>query len=82
MVMMLLPPEPHLCQECATDHEPTAPHNPQSMYYEVKFRMEHGRAPTWEDAMAHCSDEVKAQWTTQLAKFGVIVGGNNDSEKG
>lgn len=72
--MMLLPPKPGVCQECATDHDPEMPHNKQSLYYQTKFQMEHGRAATWEDAMAHCSDEVKEAWKKELLKLGVDIG--------
>jgi hypothetical protein len=30
-----------------------------------------GKSPTWEDAMAHCDDEVKAKWRNKLKAFGV-----------
>lgn len=72
--MMLLPPSPDVCQECATDHDPEMPHNKQSLYYQTKFQMEHRRAATWEDAMSHCSDEVKAAWKKELLKLGVDIG--------
>lgn len=35
-----------------------------------KFYFEHGRWPTWADAMAHCSDEVKAAWEVALREGG------------
>ena len=69
----LLPPASHLCQECAVDHLPSQPHNPQSLFYQVKFNMQHARVPTWRDAMAHCSDDVKEKWTKGLAAHGVEV---------
>lgn len=71
--MMLLPPSPDVCQECARDHAPELPHDAQSLYYQVKFKMQHGRGATWADAMAHCSDEIKALWTAELEKLGVEV---------
>ncbi|HML33810.1 hypothetical protein [Sporomusa sphaeroides] len=71
--MTLLPPPPDVCQECARDHAPGLPHDKQSLYYQTKFQMEHGRGATWADAMAHCSDEVKAIWTEELQKLGVEV---------
>ena len=48
----MLPPRPGACQECATDHEADQPHDRDSLYYAMKFQAEHGRAPTWSDAMA------------------------------
>ncbi|MCE7797889.1 hypothetical protein LWE61_15165 [Sphingobium sufflavum] len=71
--MMLLPPRDDLCQVCAGNHEPNWPHNAQSMYYQVSFQMQHGRAPNWNDAMEHCSDEMRQLWTEELVALGVDV---------
>jgi hypothetical protein len=71
--MMLLPPKPDVCQECAVDHDPRLPHNQQSLYYQMKFKMEHGRDATWNDAMAHCTEEVKERWIGGLKFHGVEV---------
>lgn len=73
--MMLLPPRKDVCQECARAHAPELPHDKQSLYYQMKFQMKHGRGATWLDAMAHCSDEMKAVWTEELQKLGVEVDG-------
>jgi len=67
----LLPPAPGLCPECAVGHEPHEPHDQTSLFYQMKFNMEHDRYPTWVDAMGHCSDEMKAAWTEELKKRGV-----------
>lgn len=67
----LLPPAPGVCQECAVDHDPSLPHNKHSLFYQYKFYNDHGRWPTWEDAMAHCTDEVKDYWKKALAEHGV-----------
>lgn len=75
MKMMLMPPKPGVCQECAVDHDPKLPHNKDSLYYQTKFQMEHGRAATWEDAMAHCSNEMKEYWRNELRKRGVDISG-------
>jgi hypothetical protein len=72
--MTLFPPAPDVCQECAVKHRPDFPHNPQSLYYQYQFHGEHGRWPTWKDAMAHCSPEIQAAWTEELAKRGIKVG--------
>lgn len=69
----LLPPAPDVCQQCAVDHPPDQPHNQQSLFYQIKFYNEHKRAPTWKDAIAHCSSEVKTAWAIELAKFGITV---------
>jgi len=65
--MTLLPPRKDLCQECSVKHDPTLPHNKDSLYYQFKFNKEHDRAPTWDDAMAHCTEEVKETWRVALA---------------
>ena len=71
--MMLLPPRSDVCQICATDHEPHLPHNAQSLYYQMAFKIEHGREATWKDALAHCSDEMKDLWIEALAEKGIVV---------
>lgn len=71
--MILLPPRPDVCQECATQHDPSLPHNAQSLYYQTKFHMQNGRAATWADAMAHCTNDVKERWTKALLEHGVEV---------
>jgi hypothetical protein len=55
----LLPPPPGKCQQCAVDHDPGAPHDATSLFYQYYFRKMHGRWPTWEDAMEHCTEAVK-----------------------
>lgn len=64
---------PGTCPECAVKHDPSQPHNPQSLTYQYKFYDEHGRWPTWSDAMAHCSDEIKEVWVKALREHGVEV---------
>ncbi|MDO8391032.1 MAG: hypothetical protein Q7V57_11125 [Actinomycetota bacterium] len=60
--MTLLPPAADKCQECAVDHPADWPHNPDSLFYKVKFNIDHGRVPTWRDAWAHCTPEVRRSW--------------------
>ena len=67
----LLKPAPDKCQECAVDHFPEQPHNKDSLYYQVRFEMGHGRAPTWADAISHCSDKLKKAWREELILRGV-----------
>jgi len=69
----LVAPPPNVCQECAVDHPPEYPHNQQSLFYQYKFFNDHGRWPTWEDAMAHCSEEIKAFWRAELRKRGIEI---------
>lgn len=61
------------CAECAVVHDPAHPHNQQSLFYQYSFREKHGRWPTWEDAMAHCTAEMKEAWIKGLAEQGVVV---------
>lgn len=70
--LMLMPPHPDACQECARypAHPPDQPHDAQSLYYQVAFKMKHGRASTWKDAVAHCSPEVRAAWEERLRGLG------------
>lgn len=69
--VMILPPKPGTCPTCAVNHDPAMPHNRDSLYYQMRFQQQHGRFPTWGDAMAHCTDEVKAVWMDELLKRGV-----------
>lgn len=68
--MFLLPPRPGVCQICAHDHPPDAPHDAQSLYYQQRFYLEQGRWPTWKDAIKHCAPEVQAAWEAELRKRG------------
>lgn len=70
---IFLKPRPDLCQTCAVKHPESAPHNKDSLYYQMSFQVQHGREPTWKDAMAHCSEEVKVMWIEQLTKLGVKI---------
>lgn len=64
---------PGTCPLCAVNHPPEQPHNRDSLTYQYKFYDEHGRWPTWVDAMEHCSDEVKAYWKEALEARGVEI---------
>lgn len=66
----VLPPRADHCQICATKHEPGNAHNVQSMYYQMLFASQVGRAPTWADAVAHCSEPVRAAWKAELQSKG------------
>jgi hypothetical protein len=61
------------CPECAVAHDPSQPHNQHSLAYQYKFYDMHGRWPTWADAIAHCSEEVKKFWTEALLEHGITV---------
>jgi hypothetical protein len=62
----VLPPPKGHCQICAIKHAPEQPHNAQSLHYQTVFQGMLGRAPTWADALAHCSDDVKLHWEREL----------------
>lgn len=66
----LLPPPAGVCQKCAHDHSPEQPHNFQTLYYKYAFYADHDRWPTWADALAHCSPEMKAAWEKELRARG------------
>ena len=60
------PPRPRACKVCATFHKPGQPHDRDSLYYQNHFYRDYGRFPTWEDAMAHCTEDVKAAFRAKL----------------
>lgn len=62
-----------VCPECGVKHDPEMPHNRNSAFYLFVFYDDNGRWPTWADAMAHCSDEVKEFWTAALEEKGISV---------
>ena len=68
----VMPPHPDACQTCGRRpaHAPGEPHDAQSLYYQYTFYGEHGRWPTWKDAMAHCSDSMKHAWEHELRAGG------------
>jgi hypothetical protein len=69
----LLPPLPGTCSQCGCDHQPHEAHNFEALYYQYAFYAEHRRWPTWEDAIAHCDDEMYEAWRVALAEHGVEV---------
>jgi len=69
----LLPAKPGTCEWCAVAHEKEMPHNAQSMFYQYRFYNKHGRFPNWNDALSHCSDEMKKAWRDNLIEKGVDV---------
>jgi len=66
----ILPAPEGTCPECAVKHVPEMPHNQQSLHFQYRFRQKTGRWPTWADAMAHCSPEMKAAWEQELRAKG------------
>lgn len=64
--MMLMPAREGTCPECAVTHNPELPHNADSLFYQMQFHAAHGRWPTWSDALAHCSPQMRAAWEREL----------------
>ncbi len=64
--MMFLLSSPDRCEECDRDHEPAHPHNMDSPNYAKWFFAQHGRYPTWADAMGHCPEHEKEAWAWAL----------------
>lgn len=67
----LMAPGPGRCPDCAGVHEPGEPHDIGSLYYQMKFRQQHGCGPTRWDAAAHCEPAVQAAWAEQTTGEGV-----------
>lgn len=75
--LTLLPPASGRCPQCAVEHEPSEPHDAASMFYGFWFLGQHGRSPTWADAMAHCTPETKQRWTYGLTSIGIDISSAN-----
>ncbi len=69
----MLPPSRDKCQICAVAHDPDQPHNPQSFFYKWHFATQWKRTPTWADAMAHCPEKVRLEWTEMLTGAGIDI---------
>lgn len=67
------PPKDGACPVCGELHGRQEPHNKNSLLYQHRFRRKHGRYPTWEDAMEHCSLTVKKRFCERLKRHGVTV---------
>lgn len=66
-------PKDGACPVCGELHGLQEPHNKNSLLYQHHFRKKHGRYPTWEDAMCHCSMTVKKRFCERLKRNGVEV---------
>lgn len=71
--LKIISPMPGACPICATRHHPEQPHDKDSLYYQNMFRKKYKRFPTWNDAMSHCSETVKIEFTKKLARRGIII---------
>lgn len=72
-------PRAGTCPVCAIEHPEEYPHNPCSLYYRMKFRQEHGRFPTWDDAMAHCPEPVCQKFIAYMRSRGILIGEASDT---
>lgn len=68
--LRLLPVAEGLCVQCATKHRILNPHNFWSMYYKMRFRIQHGRDATQADCVAHLSKTTQSVYREALGKFG------------
>jgi len=64
----LTPVLPGTCPTCGVAHAPEDPHRLKSLFFKYSFFDEHGRNPTQEDAMAHCSEAVKEFYREGMKK--------------
>lgn len=69
--MMLLPPPKGVCPICAVKHDDAFPHDATSMYYQYRFYGIRQRWPTWADAAAHCTVELRQNWRQALKESGI-----------
>lgn len=69
----MLPPASHVCQTCAVDHESNQPHDPHSFFWQTARNVADLGPPTWELALAHCSEDVRDRWIEGLGKRDVAV---------
>ncbi len=67
----LLPAATGTCAQCATEHGPDDPHNFQSIFWGMRFKMAHGRDPTHADCVAHLPASIQEAYRKILPKFGV-----------
>lgn len=68
--LQMMPPADNLCPICAHEHPASEPHDAQTLYYQLRFNEHHGRWPTWADAIAHCSEDVRTLWREELQRIG------------
>lgn len=64
-------PREGACRVCGEIHGRGEAHNRDSLLYQHKFRMNHGRYPTWEDAMGHCGKAARDRMIKRLERHGI-----------
>lgn len=52
------------------------------MYYQNQFYKQHKRFPTWNDAMAHCSEITKAVFRQRLERRGISIDPEEGADNG
>jgi hypothetical protein len=71
LTLKLAPVQEGHCPQCDTVHDTWDAHDQTSSYYQLWFFDAYGRLPTWTDAMAHCSEEIRRFWTALLQGQGL-----------
>lgn len=66
-------PEPNFCDTCGEYHLEYMPHEYGSFTYRQNFFNQHGRLPTYRDAMRHCPPEVRDLAVQAYEAFGLDV---------
>ncbi len=56
------------CPACGDTHSPHLPHNASNQFYQLHFAANHGYQPTWEDAMAHCPEDLQGRLAAALER--------------
>ncbi len=79
MSFHVLPGPKGTCPECNVAHPADEPHDRQSLAYQYRFYGQHGRWPTWRDAIAHCEEGLRAAWEDELRKVGAWDGWTGDT---
>jgi len=64
-------PRTGLCEVCGNPHPRDTPHHKDSAFYRAKFFEEKGRYPDWNDALAHCTEQVRESWRMRLSEYGI-----------
>jgi hypothetical protein len=59
------------CPDCGKHHDPSQPHDASTMRFQRQFHQRFDRLPTWEDAFAHCSADVRQLTRAQLMENGI-----------
>lgn len=73
----ILPPHADKCQICAVEHKEREPHDATTLFYWMYMVNVVGRQPTWAEAMQHCADDIKEQWTKALNERGIDINSTN-----